>query len=86
MAFLGGVLGITRDGEWIRPRLGHAVVELLSADCPDRERPADERAGDERRGDERRGDESRGDESRGDECRGDECRGDECPHLPVSAD
>ncbi|MCX4850206.1 DUF4419 domain-containing protein [Streptomyces sp. NBC_00893] len=32
MAFLGGVLGITRDGEWIRPRLGHAVVELLSAD------------------------------------------------------
>lgn len=30
MAFLGGVLGITRDGEWIRPRLGHAVVELAS--------------------------------------------------------
>ncbi|MGW8970146.1 DUF4419 domain-containing protein [Streptomyces platensis] len=29
MAFLGGVLGIDRDGEWIRPRLGHAVVELL---------------------------------------------------------
>ncbi|MCX4734284.1 DUF4419 domain-containing protein [Streptomyces sp. NBC_01363] len=27
MAFLGGVLGITRDGEWIRPQLGHAVVE-----------------------------------------------------------
>ncbi|MER8182232.1 DUF4419 domain-containing protein [Kitasatospora sp. NPDC094015] len=31
MAFLGGVLGIERDGEWIRPRLGHAVVELLPA-------------------------------------------------------
>ncbi|MGW2388681.1 hypothetical protein ACWCYK_04175 [Streptomyces lydicamycinicus] len=29
MAFLGGVLGIDRDGEWVRPRLGHAVVELL---------------------------------------------------------
>lgn len=29
MAFLGGVLGIERDGEWIRPQLGHAVVELL---------------------------------------------------------
>ncbi|WP_328390750.1 DUF4419 domain-containing protein [Streptomyces sp. NBC_00400] len=28
MAFLGGVLGIARDGEWIRPQLGHAVVEL----------------------------------------------------------
>lgn len=38
MAFLGGVLGIERDGEWIRPRLGHAVVELL----PDTE-PRDER-------------------------------------------
>lgn len=31
MAFLGGVLGIDRDGEWVRPRLGHAVVELLPA-------------------------------------------------------
>ncbi|GAA1162834.1 hypothetical protein F4556_000454 [Kitasatospora gansuensis] len=31
MAFLGGVLGIERDEEWIRPRLGHAVVELLPA-------------------------------------------------------
>ncbi|MER6841379.1 hypothetical protein [Streptomyces platensis] len=31
MAFLGGVLGVDRDGEWIRPRLGHAVVELLPA-------------------------------------------------------
>ncbi|GAA2836541.1 hypothetical protein GCM10010441_71210 [Kitasatospora paracochleata] len=29
MAFLAGVLGIERDGEWIRPRLGNAVVELL---------------------------------------------------------
>ncbi|WP_406297275.1 DUF4419 domain-containing protein [Embleya sp. NBC_00888] len=29
MAFLGGVLGIERDGEWIRPRLGNAVVEPL---------------------------------------------------------
>ncbi|MFD3457927.1 DUF4419 domain-containing protein [Streptomyces sp. NPDC058691] len=29
MAFLGGVLGIEHDGEWIRPCLGHAVVELL---------------------------------------------------------
>ncbi|MFE2283719.1 DUF4419 domain-containing protein [Streptomyces sp. NPDC059443] len=38
MAFLGGVLGIEREGEWIRPRLGHAVVELL----PDTE-PRDER-------------------------------------------
>ncbi|MER6128612.1 DUF4419 domain-containing protein [Streptomyces sp. NPDC001795] len=31
MAFLGGVLGIERDGAWIRPQLGHAVVELLPA-------------------------------------------------------
>ncbi|MDH6133486.1 hypothetical protein P3T37_002882 [Kitasatospora sp. MAA4] len=31
MAFLGGVLGIERDGEWVRPRLGNAVVELLPA-------------------------------------------------------
>lgn len=29
MAFLGGVIGIERSGEWIRPQLGHAVVELL---------------------------------------------------------
>ncbi|GAA1968451.1 DUF4419 domain-containing protein [Kitasatospora viridis] len=29
MAFLGGVLGLGRDGEWLRPRLGNAVVELL---------------------------------------------------------
>ncbi|WP_018557875.1 MULTISPECIES: DUF4419 domain-containing protein [unclassified Streptomyces] len=29
MAFLGGVLGLERDGAWLRPRLGHAVVELL---------------------------------------------------------
>lgn len=28
MAFLGGVLGIEHDEEWIRPRLGHAVAEL----------------------------------------------------------
>ncbi|MFI1431906.1 DUF4419 domain-containing protein [Streptomyces lydicus] len=31
MAFLGGVLGIEREGAWIRPRLGHAVAELLPA-------------------------------------------------------
>ncbi|WP_106436490.1 MULTISPECIES: DUF4419 domain-containing protein [Streptomyces] len=31
MAFLGGVTGIERSGEWIRPQLGHAVVELLTA-------------------------------------------------------
>ncbi|GAA1093836.1 DUF4419 domain-containing protein [Kitasatospora arboriphila] len=31
MAFLGGVLGIERDGEWVRPRLGVAVAELLAA-------------------------------------------------------
>ncbi|KQV17180.1 MULTISPECIES: DUF4419 domain-containing protein [unclassified Kitasatospora] len=35
MAVLGGVLGIERDEEWIRPRLGHAVVELLPADPRD---------------------------------------------------
>ncbi|MFE0461928.1 DUF4419 domain-containing protein [Kitasatospora sp. NPDC058965] len=29
MAFLGGVLGIERDGEWLRPRLGNAVVQVL---------------------------------------------------------
>ncbi|MEV7020629.1 DUF4419 domain-containing protein [Kitasatospora sp. NPDC093558] len=29
MAFLGGVLGIERDGEYVRPRLGNAVVELV---------------------------------------------------------
>ncbi|MFE0332017.1 DUF4419 domain-containing protein [Streptomyces sp. NPDC058960] len=34
MAFLGGVLGTERDGEWIRPRLGYAVVELLPATEP----------------------------------------------------
>ncbi|MGW5673493.1 DUF4419 domain-containing protein [Streptomyces sp. NPDC003860] len=34
MAFLGGVLGIERDGEWIRPRLGFAVAELLPAAEP----------------------------------------------------
>jgi hypothetical protein len=28
MRFLAGVLGIDRDGDWIRPRLGHAVAEL----------------------------------------------------------
>ncbi|MFE0515764.1 DUF4419 domain-containing protein [Streptomyces sp. NPDC058964] len=38
MAFLGGVLGIERDGEWIRPRLGHAVVEPLPATEPRDER------------------------------------------------
>ncbi|WP_030275634.1 hypothetical protein [Streptomyces sp. NRRL B-24484] len=27
----GGVLGIERDGEWVRPRLGVAVAELLAA-------------------------------------------------------
>ncbi|MGA5563331.1 DUF4419 domain-containing protein [Streptomyces platensis] len=31
MAVLGGVLGIDRDGAWVRPRLGHAVAELLPA-------------------------------------------------------
>ncbi|MFI6843216.1 DUF4419 domain-containing protein [Kitasatospora sp. NBC_00085] len=34
MAFLGGALGIERDGEWLRPRLGHAVVELLPSAEP----------------------------------------------------
>ncbi|SNT46348.1 protein of unknown function [Actinacidiphila glaucinigra] len=29
MAFLGGALGLERDGAWLRPRLGNAVVELL---------------------------------------------------------
>ncbi|MFD5463310.1 DUF4419 domain-containing protein [Kitasatospora sp. NPDC127059] len=28
MAFLGGVLGIERDGEYVRPRLGNAVLEV----------------------------------------------------------
>ncbi|MFJ1753793.1 DUF4419 domain-containing protein [Kitasatospora sp. NPDC088134] len=28
MAFVGGVLGIERDGDWVRPRLGLAVLEL----------------------------------------------------------
>ncbi|GCD97350.1 DUF4419 domain-containing protein [Embleya hyalina] len=36
MGFLGGVLGIERDGEWIRPRLGTAVVEFLP-DAEDRD-------------------------------------------------
>ncbi|GAB7029239.1 DUF4419 domain-containing protein [Streptomyces sp. NPDC021749] len=30
MAFLGGVLGMEREGEWVRPHLGHAVVELMA--------------------------------------------------------
>ncbi|RKE20207.1 DUF4419 domain-containing protein [Streptomyces sp. TLI_171] len=30
MAFVGGVLGIERDAEWIRPRLGFAVLELTA--------------------------------------------------------
>ncbi|HJD81095.1 DUF4419 domain-containing protein [Kitasatospora aureofaciens] len=30
MAFVGGVLGIERDGEFLRPRLGHAVLERVS--------------------------------------------------------
>ncbi|MFJ2582578.1 DUF4419 domain-containing protein [Kitasatospora aureofaciens] len=34
MAFVGGVLGIERDGEYVRPRLGNAVVEILRA-APD---------------------------------------------------
>ncbi|GAA4841883.1 DUF4419 domain-containing protein [Kitasatospora terrestris] len=34
MAFLGGVLGIERDGEWLRPRLGQAVAELLPRTGP----------------------------------------------------
>ncbi|MBL1104480.1 DUF4419 domain-containing protein [Streptomyces sp. 5-8] len=38
MAFLGGVLGTERDGEWIRPALGYAVVELLPATEPHDER------------------------------------------------
>ncbi|MEV5199341.1 DUF4419 domain-containing protein [Streptomyces sp. NPDC053720] len=71
MAFLGGVLGITRDGEWIRPRLGHAVVELLPSDgCPDHGRADEERAGEERAGEERAGEERAGDGR---------------PHLPVTA-
>ncbi|MFD5463309.1 DUF4419 domain-containing protein [Kitasatospora sp. NPDC127059] len=28
MIFVGGVLGIERDGEFLRPRLGHAVLEV----------------------------------------------------------
>ncbi|MEE4419332.1 DUF4419 domain-containing protein [Streptomyces bugieae] len=34
MAFLGGILGIEREGEWIRPQLGHAVVELAPTTKP----------------------------------------------------
>ncbi|WP_051970109.1 DUF4419 domain-containing protein [Kitasatospora azatica] len=35
MTFLGGVLGIERDGDWIRPRLGFAVLELTDRPLPD---------------------------------------------------
>ncbi|MEV7782721.1 DUF4419 domain-containing protein [Kitasatospora sp. NPDC088351] len=28
MAFVAGVLGVERDGEFVRPRLGHAVLEI----------------------------------------------------------
>ncbi|MGW2376781.1 MULTISPECIES: hypothetical protein [Kitasatospora] len=28
MAFVAGVLGIERDGEYVRPRLGDAVLEV----------------------------------------------------------
>ncbi|MFU9033156.1 MULTISPECIES: DUF4419 domain-containing protein [Streptomyces] len=38
MAFLGGVLGIEREEEWIRPQLGHAVAELNPS--PKRHKPA----------------------------------------------
>ena len=38
LAFLGGVLGVERDGEWIRPRLGFAVAEVLPAAEPREER------------------------------------------------
>ncbi|MFH8386478.1 DUF4419 domain-containing protein [Kitasatospora sp. NPDC018058] len=40
MAFVGGVLGIERDGEYVRPRLGNAVLRILRA-APD---PAAEQA------------------------------------------
>ncbi|MFJ9610713.1 DUF4419 domain-containing protein [Kitasatospora sp. NPDC101176] len=29
MAFVAGVLGVERDGDYLRPRLGHAVLEVL---------------------------------------------------------
>jgi hypothetical protein len=32
MQFLAGVLGIERDGEYVRPRLVHAVAELEQAE------------------------------------------------------
>jgi hypothetical protein len=35
MAFVGGVLGIERDGDWVRPRLGFAVLELTDRPLPD---------------------------------------------------
>ncbi|MFE7191426.1 DUF4419 domain-containing protein [Kitasatospora sp. NPDC057541] len=35
MVFLGGVLGIERDGDWIRPRLGFAVLELTDRPLPE---------------------------------------------------
>ncbi|MFC8721353.1 DUF4419 domain-containing protein [Kitasatospora sp. NPDC057198] len=35
MAFVGGVLGIERDGEWVRPRLGSAVLELTAPPLPE---------------------------------------------------
>ncbi|MFJ4676808.1 DUF4419 domain-containing protein [Kitasatospora sp. NPDC088783] len=34
MAFAGGVLGVERDGEWVRPRLGFAVLELTAPALP----------------------------------------------------
>ncbi|MFJ8044295.1 DUF4419 domain-containing protein [Kitasatospora sp. NPDC096147] len=37
MVFLGGVLGIERDGEWIVPRLGQAVARVLPDDEPGNE-------------------------------------------------
>ncbi|MFF0391811.1 DUF4419 domain-containing protein [Kitasatospora sp. NPDC004615] len=37
MTFLAGLLGLERDGEYLRPRLAHAVLELL----PDWPHPAD---------------------------------------------
>ncbi|MFD9692157.1 DUF4419 domain-containing protein [Kitasatospora sp. NPDC059088] len=40
MAFLGGVLGIERDGEYVRPRLGNAVLEVQREPVD----PADEQA------------------------------------------
>ncbi|GLW68747.1 hypothetical protein Kpho02_10460 [Kitasatospora phosalacinea] len=34
MAFVGGVLGIERDEEWVRPRLGFAVLHLTAPPLP----------------------------------------------------